>query len=57
MVLSLDRKRRVARLSNNKWYFSKWLFMATISLAQSIVVMFAVGCLGLFGLGGGFILD
>jgi hypothetical protein len=31
--------------------------MATISIAQSIVVLLAVGCLGLFGLGGAFLLD
>lgn len=56
-VLIYDRKKRVANMSNKKWYFSKWLMMISISLIQSVVVMLAVGSLGLFGLGGAFLLD
>lgn len=57
MVLIYDRKKRVPGLNGSKWYFSKWLVMATLSLIQSTIVMIAVGSLGLFGLGGAFMLD
>lgn len=57
LSLTYDRKKRIPNMSGGKWYFSKWLLMATISIAQSLIVMVAVGALGLFGLGGAFILD
>lgn len=51
LVIGLDRKKRAKKLSPYKWYFQKSLVMYAFSLAQSVIVILAIGCLGFFGMG------